>query len=80
MIAEYLRLFVLITRHGTYIDGFAGPQVDEERWSARQVLEIQPPWLRHFYLYDSARAAVRQLEERRLRGVGWRSAYPPRDL
>ena len=73
LIAEYLRLFVLITRHGTYIDGFAGPQVDEECWSARQVLEIQPPWLRHFYLCDKQPTAVRQLHE-------LQAAHPDRDV
>jgi three-Cys-motif partner protein len=70
LIAEYLRLFVLITHHGTYIDGFAGPQGDEECWSARHVLEIDPPWLRHFYLCDEAPTAVRQLQELRRAHLG----------
>ena len=26
LIARYLYYFVLITKHGTYIDGFSGPQ------------------------------------------------------
>ncbi len=29
LIARYLYYFVLITKHGTYIDGFAGPQRPE---------------------------------------------------
>ncbi|MGD0833178.1 MAG: three-Cys-motif partner protein TcmP [Candidatus Dormibacteria bacterium] len=73
LIAEYLRLFVLITKHGTYIDGFAGPQANEECWSARHVLELSPPRLRHFFLCDAAPTAVRQLED-------LRDAHPGRDI
>jgi hypothetical protein len=34
----YLRYFVYITHHGTYIDGFAGPQAECETdsWAAKQ--------------------------------------------
>jgi three-Cys-motif partner protein len=44
MIALYLKLFVYITRHGAYIDGFAGPQQPDmpDLWTARLVLESQP--------------------------------------
>jgi len=28
LIARYLRYFVFITKHGTYIDPFAGPQTE----------------------------------------------------
>ena len=54
LIKEYLRLFVLLTRHGNYIDGFAGPQDDEApgMWAAQLVLEIRPAWLRKFFLYE----------------------------
>jgi three-Cys-motif partner protein len=62
LIADYLRLFIMVTRHGTYIDGFAGPQVDETGWSARRVLEIEPTWLRHFHLCDVDPDAVAALE------------------
>ena len=53
-IERYLYYFVLVTKHGTYIDGFAGPQRldDTERWSAKFVLESEPRRLRHFYLFD----------------------------
>lgn len=53
-IQRYLKLFIQITKHGTYIDGFAGPQrFDlEHAWSARLVLEIRPPFLRHFFLCE----------------------------
>ena len=55
LIAEYLYLFVLITKHGAYIDGFAGPQYPDlpNSWAAKLVLDSEPRRLRHFYLYDS---------------------------
>lgn len=54
LIERYLYYFVLITRHGTYIDGFAGPQKPDlpETWAAKLVLESEPMWFRHFYLFD----------------------------
>jgi hypothetical protein len=41
LIERYLYYFVLVTKHGTYIDGFAGPQDTDrpESWAARLVLE-----------------------------------------
>lgn len=56
--------FVMITKHGTYIDGFAGPQEPSkpEMWSAKLVLECRPPWLQHFYLCEINRDRVRDLE------------------
>ena len=55
MIERYLYLFVQITKHGTYIDGFAGPQNPDnpDSWAAKLVLESEPQWFRHFYFYDS---------------------------
>jgi three-Cys-motif partner protein len=63
LIARYLYYFVQITKHGTYIDGFAGPQRPERRdmWAAKLVLESEPRWLRHFFLCDSAPSQVEQL-------------------
>lgn len=54
LIARYLRYFVFITKHGTYIDCFAGPQYASQlgMWSARLVLENEPKWLRHFHLFE----------------------------
>lgn len=54
LIQEYIRLFLFITKHGSYIDGFAGPQYEgrEDAWAARLVLEIEPPWMRNFFLCD----------------------------
>lgn len=63
-IQQYLKLFVQITRHGTYIDGFAGPQRPdmENAWSAKLVLQIRPPFLRHFFLCDQNSAKFKALE------------------
>lgn len=60
----YLRYFVYITRHGTYIDGFAGPQeeCETESWAAKLVLANRPAWIRHFHLCDASRAQVNRLE------------------
>jgi three-Cys-motif partner protein len=58
LIAKYIFLFELITKHGTYIDGFAGPQRADrpEMWAAKLVLEIEPKWLRHFFLFEKSKA------------------------
>jgi three-Cys-motif partner protein len=55
LIQKYVRYFVLVTKHGTYLDGFAGPQVEafnDESWSAKRVIDIQPRWLRRIILCD----------------------------
>jgi three-Cys-motif partner protein len=63
-IQAYLRYFVQITRHGTYIDGFAGPQYEDhpDAWAASLVLESEPKWLRHFYLCEIRHRSIRALE------------------
>jgi len=70
----YLRYFVYITHHGTYIDGFAGPQAECETdsWAAKLVLGSEPRWIRHVHLCDQNRAQVQ-----RLRGL--KAAQPDRD-
>jgi three-Cys-motif partner protein len=69
LIERYLYYFVLVTKHGTYIDGFAGPQdpAHPDAWSARQVLESEPQRLRHFHLFEQHPQSVRALEELRKR-------------
>jgi hypothetical protein len=54
LIERYLYYFVLVTKHGTYIDGFAGPQETDlpDMWSAKMVLESEPRWLKHFFLFE----------------------------
>ena len=74
LIERYLYYFVLITKHGTYIDGFAGPQQPDhpQAWSAKLVLESQPRWMRHFHLFDVDHDQVERL--RALKVI-----QPPRD-
>jgi three-Cys-motif partner protein len=64
LIERYLRYFVYITKHGTYIDGFAGPQAPRKTkaWSAKAVIESEPRRLRHFYLFDLKPAQTQRLE------------------
>jgi hypothetical protein len=47
--ALYFQYFVYITRHGTYIEGFAGPQgeCETESLAAKLVLANRPAWIRH---------------------------------
>lgn len=65
LIERYLLYFVYITKHGTYIDGFAGPQeIDKhEMWAAKLVLENEPRWMRHFHLYDLDKNKCEMLRE-----------------
>jgi three-Cys-motif partner protein len=75
LIVEYLRLFQLVTHHGTYIDGFAGPQRPEwaDRSAASLALAMEPKWFRHFHLCDRSRAQVARLRE-------LQKQYPERDV
>ena len=70
LIERYLFYFVLVTKHGTYIDGFAGPQDVPENWAAQLVLETEPPWLRHFYLFDSDPDQAARLEDLKVKHPG----------
>jgi three-Cys-motif partner protein len=67
LIQTYLRLFVYITKHGTYIDGFAAPQEEAlpDTWAARLVLEMEPKWFREFWLCDINRKGLTKLRELR---------------
>jgi three-Cys-motif partner protein len=62
LVRDYLILFVQVTRHGTYIDGFAGPQELEmlDTWAARLVLEVRQ--LRGFHFFEKHPASVAMLE------------------
>ena len=73
LIQRYLFYFVLVTRHGTYLDGFAGPQdpANPDTWAARLVLESEPRWLRHFYFFEKSNAGESAL-------LGLRDAQPSR--
>ena len=65
LIQRYLRYFVFITKHGTYLDAFAAPQSVEHAHvscAAKLVLESEPKWLRNFALFDKSKAGVAFLE------------------
>jgi three-Cys-motif partner protein len=65
LIMHYLHYFVLLTKHGTYIDGFSGPQseCETDSWAAKLVLASEPRWIRHFHLCDESRDQVARLTE-----------------
>jgi len=74
LVERYLHYFLFITKHGTYIDGFAGAQYPEqaECWAAQAVLTMEPRWLRNFFLCEIDSAKVQALE-------ALVDAQPPRD-
>lgn len=64
LIARYLKLFVYVTKHGTYLDAFAGPQ-DEKKldsWAASLVLRSKPERLRHFRLFEQDERGIAHLK------------------
>jgi three-Cys-motif partner protein len=63
-IARYLRYFVYITKHGTYLDAFAGPQDlnKPEAWAANLVLTSKPARLRHFRLFEKSPVGIERLK------------------
>jgi three-Cys-motif partner protein len=62
-ISKYLQYFVQITKHGAYIDGFAGPQSFNhlDAWSAALVLGSEPKWLRTFFLCELKKRGLKEL-------------------
>lgn len=64
-IRQYLAYFVQVTKHGAYIDGFAGPQSYDhlDAWSAALVLKSEPKWLRHFFLCEITRRGAKSLRD-----------------
>lgn len=69
LVANYLGYFVYITKHGCYIDGFAGPRQAgvTGSWAAEQVLAREPKLLREFFLCDQDTEKVAALEEMKAR-------------
>jgi three-Cys-motif partner protein len=65
LIQRYLRYFVFITKHGTYLDLFAGPQKPEcpNSWAAEMVLASEPRWLRNFALFEKDSKKIAYLEK-----------------
>jgi len=64
LIQEYIKLFTFVTKHGTYIDGFAAPQRRNHsaKCSAKLVLENEPQWVRDFWLCDIDPEGIALLE------------------
>src|SRR6201996_1953456 len=64
LIERYLYYFVMVTKHGAYIDGFAGPQYEskEDAWAAKLVLESKPTFLRNFWLCEISTKGIARLE------------------
>lgn len=64
LIERYLYYFVLITKHGSYIDGFAGPQYQDrpEMWSWEDLVKM------------SAQRCQEEMVERFRTELGYRSA------
>lgn len=64
LIEAYIRLFLLVTRHGIYIDAFAGPQYPDhpDKWAAKLVADLQPDYLNHIFLCDLDRDKCEQIE------------------
>ena len=70
LIAEYIHRFLLVTKHGVYLDLFAGPQhaTDTENWSVRRVLQRRSegnPSIRHYAVCD-----IKRKQAERLRDIG----------
>jgi len=63
LVAKYLKNFVYVTKHGTYIDAFAGPQriTNLGMWSAKLVLDNRPRRLRHFHFFEKDLKKVKML-------------------
>lgn len=82
LIERYLYYFVMITKHGAYIDGFAGPQQPDkpETWAAKLVLESQPRWLRSFFLCDNDRVQAKRLEELKIAQPARQHGEPSRTI
>lgn len=67
LIQNYLYYFGWHTRHGCYIDGFAGPQnrAEPDGWSANLALAVRPPFIRNFHLCELNRTSFKCLAELR---------------
>ena len=67
LIDEYIHHFLLVTKHGIYLDLFAGPQRpnDPENWSVRRVLRRRTagPAIRHYAVCDKNPRQVRRLQD-----------------
>ena len=65
-IYRYLKIFLQVTKNCAYIDGFAGPQREgkadaDSMWSAKLVAELEPRWIRKFFLFDASKSQVKRI-------------------
>ena len=69
LIAEYLHRFLHVTKSGTYLDLFAGPQNEayDEDWSIKRVIERRDegPNIRYFAACDNSAQQIERLEQLR---------------
>ena len=68
LIDEYIHHFLLVTKHGVYVDLFAGPQQpsDMENWSVRRVLDRRTegnPMIGHYAVCDNTPDQVQSLRD-----------------
>lgn len=82
LIERYIHFFVYVTRHGTYIDAFAGPQREgrDDLWAAKLVLEDSPRRIRHFFLFEENNRKVQRLRKLRDTQRAKRKREPHRDI
>ena len=55
LIEEYIHRFLMVTKHGVYLDLFAGPQGDENDWAVKRVLQRRrsgSPAMRYYAVCD----------------------------
>jgi three-Cys-motif partner protein len=64
LIARYLHYFTYVTKHGAYIDGFAGPQYADmpDLWAAKLALLNKPGRIRKYFLFDKDPRQVERIE------------------
>ena len=67
-IDEYIHLFLVVTKHGVYLDLFAGPQraSDTTNWSVRRVLDrrsVGNPAIHHYAVCDSDSRKAQRLRD-----------------
>lgn len=66
LISRYLYSFLSVTKNGTYIDAFAGPQDVESKhdsWAALRLLERESAFLRRAVLFEEDAEKIPLLEE-----------------
>jgi three-Cys-motif partner protein len=82
LIALYLKFFVMVTKHGTYIDGFSGPQEPDmpDSWAANLVLNNEPRWLRNFFLCELDKEKVESLNKLAADHPAPRKGQPKRSI